>query len=294
MAFILLHQSSFGEEILVMEAKRRELEALMKDMGGVLVAFSGGVDSSVLLAAAHKALGDFAVAATGTSASTPAHDLESARTISSRLGARWITLESGELDDQHFRSNPHNRCYFCKKSIFTRLLELASEEGLPFVIEGSNTDDLTEIRPGMAALRELGIRSPFLEVGISKEMIRRLAKYYGLPNWDKPSSACLASRIPYGELITPERLQRIDQVEAALRGMGFRQLRVRDHGTLARVEIPPEDMGNLLERGLREAIVAACKNAGYTYVTLDLQGYRTGAMHEAVTENKLTIQDIQA
>ena len=279
---------------MVMEAKRRELEALMKDMGGVLVAFSGGVDSSVLLAAAHKALGDSAVAATGTSALVPAHDLEFARAISSRLGARWITLESGELDDQHFRDNPSNRCYFCKKSLFTRFLARASEEGLPFVIEGSNTDDLTEIRPGMAALRELGIRSPFLEVGIGKEMIRRLAKHYGLPNWDKPSSACLASRIPYGELITPERLQRIDHSEAALRGMGFRQLRVRDHGTIARVEIAPDEMGRLLEHGLREAVVAACKSAGYTYVTIDLQGYRTGAMHEAVTENELTIQDIKA
>ena len=277
-----------------MEAKGRELEALLKDMGGVLVAFSGGVDSSVLLAAAHKVLGDLAVAATGISASIPAHDLESARTISSRLGVRWFTTESGELDDRQYRGNPHNRCYFCKKSLFTRLLVRASEEGLPFVIEGSNTDDLTDIRPGMAAARELGIRSPFLDVGIGKEMIRRLAKHYGLPNWDKPSSACLASRIPYGELITPERLQRIDRSEALLRGMGFRQLRVRDHGTLARVEIPQEDMGRLLDYGLREAVVAACKNAGYTYVTLDLQGYRTGAMNEAVTENERTIRDIRA
>ncbi|MGA3118073.1 MAG: ATP-dependent sacrificial sulfur transferase LarE [Syntrophobacteraceae bacterium] len=263
-----------------MEAKGRQLEALFKEMGGVLVAFSGGVDSSVLLAAAHKALGDFAVAVTGTSASVPAHDLESARTISSRLGVRWITLESGELEDQHYKGNPRNRCYFCKKSLFTRLVERASEENLPFVVDGSNTDDLTDIRPGMAAARELGVRSPFLELGIGKEMIRRLAKYYGLPNWDKPSSPCLASRIPYGELITPGRLGRIDRSESLLRDLGFRQLRVRDHGTLARVEIMREDMGRLLENGLREAVVAACKDAGYTFVTLDLQGYRTGAMHE--------------
>ncbi|MGA2939650.1 MAG: ATP-dependent sacrificial sulfur transferase LarE [Syntrophobacteraceae bacterium] len=269
-----------------MEAKGRQLEALFKEMGGVLVAFSGGVDSSVLLAAAHEALGDFAVAVTATSAIVPAHDLESARTISSRLGVRWITLESGELDDQHFKDNPRNRCYFCKKSLFTRLLERASEEGLPFVVEGSNTDDLTDIRPGMAALRELGIRSPFLELGIDKEMIRSLAKHYGLPNWDKPSSACLASRIPYGEPITPERVGRIDRSESLLRDMGFRQLRVRDHGTIARVEILPEDMGRLLENGLREAFVAACKDAGYTFVTLDLQGYRTGAMHEAVNSEE--------
>jgi uncharacterized protein len=267
------------------EEKRRQLEALLKEMKGVLVAFSGGVDSSVLLAAAHKALGDFAVGATGTSASVPAHDLECARTIASRLGVRWITFESGELDDPLYRTNPHNRCYFCKKSIFSRLLAKASEEGLPFVVEGSNMDDLSDIRPGMAALRELGIRSPFLEVCIDKQMVRRLAKHYGLPNWDKPSSACLASRIPYGELITSERLERIDRSESVLRNMGFRQLRVRDHGTLARVEILPEDMGRLLENGLRQAVVAACKDAGYIFVTLDLQGYRTGAMNEAVTEN---------
>ncbi|HYA41255.1 MAG TPA: ATP-dependent sacrificial sulfur transferase LarE [Syntrophobacteraceae bacterium] len=265
-----------------MESKARQLEALLKDMAGVLVAFSGGVDSSVLLAAAHEALGDKVVAATGTSASFPALDLESARTISSKLGVRWITLESGELDDRRYKGNPANRCYYCKKSLFLRLLKRASEEGLPFVIEGSNTDDLNDFRPGLEAVRELGIRSPFLEAGIDKEMVRSLARHYGLPNWDKPSSPCLASRIPYGELITAERLQRIDQSEGLLRGLGFRQLRVRDHGTLARIELMPEDIGRLLEPSLREAAIAACKEAGYTFVTLDLKGYRTGAMHEAL------------
>jgi len=269
-----------------MESKARQLEALLKDMAGVLVAFSGGVDSSVLLAAAHEALGEKAVAATGVSASFPAHDMESARTISMKLGVRWITVDSGELEDQHYKGNPPNRCYFCKKSLFSRLLEWAFEEGLPFVVEGSNIDDLNEIRPGMEAVHELGIRSPFLELSISKEMIRLLAKHYDLPNWDKPSSPCLASRIPYGETITPERLQRIDRTESVLRGMGFRQLRVRDHGTLARVEILPQDMGRLLENGLREAVVASCKDAGYIFVTVDLQGYRTGAMNEAVAEDK--------
>ena len=264
-----------------MEAKGRQLEALLKEMAGVLVAFSGGVDSSVLLAAAHKALGDSAVAVTGTSALVPAHDLEFARTISSRLGVRWITLESGELDDQHYRDNPSNRCYFCKKSLFTRLVARASEEGLPFVIEGSNTDDLTDIRPGMMALRELGIRSPFLEVGIGKEMIRRLAKHYGLPNWDKPSSACLASRIPYGELITPERLERIDRVKRCCATWDFASCA---SGTTER---SPEwkccrrKWGGCLKTGCGRPLSPRAKDAGYTFVTLDLQGYRTGAMHEA-------------
>ena len=268
----------------MVEAKALQLEALLKDMGGVLVAFSGGVDSSVLLAAARRALGREVVAATGKSASFPAHDLESARTISSKLGVRWITLESGELDDQRYKANPPNRCYFCKKGLLTKLLERASEEGLPFVVEGSNADDLNDIRPGMAAVRELGVRSPFLEAGIGKEMIRRLAKYYGLPNWDKPSSPCLASRIPYGELITAERLRRIDRSEALLRDLGFRRFRVRDHGTVARVELMVEDMQRLFESRMREAVVAACREAGYTFVTLDLQGYRSGAMHEAVSK----------
>lgn len=265
-----------------MEVKARQLEALFQNMRGALVAFSGGVDSSVLLASAHRVLGDAVVAATGTSASFPGHDLESAKTIASKLGARWITIESDELDDMDYRDNPPNRCYFCKKHLFSRLLERASKEGLPFVVEGSNLDDLNDIRPGLEAIRELGIRSPFLEVGIGKEMIRHLAKYYDLPNWDKPSSPCLASRIPFGETITPERLQRIDRSEAALRAMGFRDLRVRDHGKLARVELKPEDIERFLQPELREAVVAACKTAGYTFVTLDLQGYRTGAMHEAV------------
>jgi uncharacterized protein len=230
-----------------MDAKAHELEVLLKDMRGVLVAFSGGVDSSVLLTAAHKALGDSVLAVTGISESFPAHDLESARTISSKLGVRWITLESGELEDRHYVGNPPNRCYFCKKSLFSRLLEQASKEKLQIVVEGSNTGDLNDIRPGMEAIRELGIRSPFLEVGIDKETIRSLAKYYGLPNWDKPSSPCLASRIPFGEPITFERLRRIDRAETMLRSMGFRQLRVRDHGTLAKVELVPEDMERLLE-----------------------------------------------
>jgi uncharacterized protein len=265
-----------------MEVKARQLEAHLKDMGGALIAFSGGVDSSVLLAAAHSALGESAVAATGTSASFPAHDMESARTICARLGVRWVTIESGELDDGRYSANPPNRCYFCKRSLFEKLLAKASEEGLPFVVEGSNKDDLSDIRPGLKAIRELGIRSPFLDLGIGKQEIRILAKHYGLPNWDKPSSPCLASRIPYGETITRERLQRIDSSETVLRGLGFRQVRVRDHGTLARIELKSEDMEKLLDPGVRQMVVAACKDAGYTFVSLDLQGYRTGAMHEAV------------
>jgi len=251
-------------------------------MQGVLVAFSGGVDSSVLLAAAHEALGDSVVAVTGTSAAFPAHDLESAIKVSSQLEVHWVTLASGEFEDPNYRSNPPNRCYFCKKSLFTKLTRMAAEKCIPFVVEGSNADDLSDIRPGLAAASELGVRSPFIELGIDKAMIRRLAQSFGLPNWDKPSSPCLASRIPYGDQITPERLSRIDRSESCLRGMGFRQVRVRDHGTLARVEVMPEDMKLCLDLQYRQKIVGACQDAGYTFVTLDLRGYRTGAMNEVL------------
>ncbi len=268
--------------MLSVQVKQSELIALLKCMQGVLVAFSGGVDSSVLLAAAREALGDSVVAVTGTSAAFPAHDIESARMVSSQLEVQWVTLESGEFEDPNYRFNPPNRCYFCKKSLFTRLVQKAAGEKIPFVVEGSNIDDLSDIRPGMTAARELGVRSPFIELGINKEMIRWMAQSFGLSNWDKPSSPCLASRIPYGEQITPERLSRVDRSESLLRGLGFRQLRVRDHGTLARVELMPEEMKLLLDLHFREKVIEACKNAGYTFVTLDLRGYRTGAMNEGL------------
>jgi uncharacterized protein len=195
---------------------------------------------------------------------------------------RWITLETDELDDHQFTENSPNRCYFCKKKLFSLLLEKAREEGLPFVIDATNADDLADFRPGLIALRELGIRSPFVELGIGKEEIRRLARALRLENWDKPSSACLASRIPYGEEITKERLERIGKAEASLRELGFRQVRVRDHGSLARIEMVADDLHTLIGSHLRDTIVQICKKAGYTYVTLDLQGYRTGSMNESL------------
>jgi pyridinium-3,5-biscarboxylic acid mononucleotide sulfurtransferase len=255
---------------------------MLKEMEGVLVAFSGGVDSTLLLAAAQDALGDAVLAVTAASPTFPAQDFEFARKTASRLGVRWTVLETNELDDHQFRTNPPNRCYFCKRKLFSLLLEKAKEEALPIVIEGTNADDLSDFRPGLAALSELGIRSPFLELGIGKQEIRRLARELRLENWDKPSSACLASRIPYGEEITKERLNRIAGAEALLRKLGFRQVRVRDHGSLARIELVPDDLDQLLEPQLRETIVKACKQAGYNYVTLDLQGYRTGSLNETL------------
>ena len=271
-----------------MDARYQKLLALLNEMRGALVAFSGGVDSSLLLAAARDALGDSLLAVTATSPTFPVHELESARRIASHLGVRWITLETDELDDRQFTVNSPRRCYFCKKKLFSLLIEKACEEGLPFVIDATNADDLSDFRPGLIALRELGIRSPFVELGIGKEEIRQLARALSLENWDKPSSACLASRIPYGEEITKKRLKRIGRAEASLRELGFRQVRVRDHGSLARIEMVADDMNKLIGPHLRDTIVQICKKAGYTYVSLDLQGYRTGSMNESLGESPLS------
>jgi uncharacterized protein len=265
-----------------MDAKKRELERVLRELGSTLVAFSGGLDSGYLLHVAHRVLGDRAVALTTRSPSLPQQELLEAQRFCQRRGIRQVIVDSHEIENPSYAANPENRCYYCKAELFDIASRVASDEGLSSIVFGAITDDLGDHRPGMEAARERRIRAPLVEAGLSKAEIRELARGEGIEIWDKPSFACLASRFPYGTSITREKLSQIERCESAVRALGFRQIRARYHGDLVRLEVEPNEISRLASPGIRETVVAACRAAGFLFVSLDLVGYRTGSLNESL------------
>ncbi len=263
------------------EAASRALRARLAAYPSVLVALSGGLDSTWLAHAAHAALGERALAVTLHGEVHPEREVGEARNLADRIGIRHRVEALSLLNEPAFRGNPPDRCYHCKRLLFWRLLAIAREEGIAVVAEGTTVDDAADIRPGMRAVRELGIRSPLAEAGLTKAMIRTLSREAGLPTWNKPAAACLASRVPYGTPVTAEALGRIEAAEAALRALGLRHVRVREHGTVGRIEVAPEEIPRLGGE-LRSAALRALREAGYAYAALDLEGYRTGSLNETL------------
>ena len=269
------------------QTKERELARLLVSYGSTIVAFSGGVDSAYLAYVANRELGDRALAVTGDSASYPTFQRGLAEQLTSQFGIRHRIVFTEEFEDPNYTSNPPNRCYYCKSELYSRLRRLADENSFESICDGTNADDVGDYRPGRQAALEMGVKSPLLECGMTKADIRALAHQAGLPVWNEPASACLSSRVPYGEVVTIGKLSMVDKAEMALRELGFRQVRVRHHGDIARIEVAEEEMSAALHPEMAQRMSAALKGLGFKYVALDLEGYRTGSLNEGLTGVKL-------